>query len=305
MYGKVLCIYHSADLDGYGSAAIVKHFFSKNKKGWQVDLRGYNYGGNIPQVYDYDQIIVVDVSFPMSTFKEWVGLGKEIIWIDHHKHAIDEYGRYGEIDGLTVSLSTKLAAIELTWNFFMKDEMIPDVVKYLGIYDSWRNSDKKLWEKVILPFQYGMRSICNSPDQFPVCLIDDSSSECKVTVEELINKGKTILSYQRAVDKTLMRRAFKIEFEGYKTLAVNASGVNSLTFKAHKQYNRFQLYMAFNYNYKSGKFAVTIFSDNKLIDAGEIAKRYGGGGHKGAAGFLIETEELLEIFKEQREKIFY
>lgn len=303
MYGKALCIYHSADLDGYGSAAIVKKYFSESKEGWNLDLRGYNYGGKIPVVYDYDEIIVVDVSFPMETFQEWSSVGKKIIWIDHHKHAITEFEKLGKIDNLEPVLSTKFAAIELCWQYFFKTTT-PKAVTFLGAYDSWREPGSDLWESFVLPFQYGMRSICNAPEKFPDFLLKHVSDGEK-KFKDIIDKGKIILSYQRASDKILMRRAFKIDFEGYKTLVINASGVNTLTFKAHRHYKKFQLFMAFNYNFKSGKFAVTIFTENKFIDAVDIAKRYGGGGHQGAAGFLIETEELLEIFKEQHDKIYY
>lgn len=87
------CIYHEADLDGVMSAAIVKKYF----KGEDIDLLPYNYGKEIPDVNKYDKVFVVDVSFGDRTrflFDEWKEKGIDVVWIDHHKTAIDDMRDY-------------------------------------------------------------------------------------------------------------------------------------------------------------------------------------------------------------------
>ena len=57
------CIYHSADLDGYSSAAIVKRKYPF------VELIGYDYGKPmtaIDAIPDGEDIIIVDVSICMD-----------------------------------------------------------------------------------------------------------------------------------------------------------------------------------------------------------------------------------------------
>lgn len=90
------CIYHEADLDGVMSAAIVKKYFKGD-----IDLLPYNYGKEIPDVNKYDKVFVVDVSFGNRTrflFDEWKEKGIDVIWIDHHKTAIDDMRDY-EVKG--------------------------------------------------------------------------------------------------------------------------------------------------------------------------------------------------------------
>ena len=41
--------------------------------------------------------------------------------------------------------------------------------------------------------------------------------------------------------------------------------------------------------FDGSKWTVSIYSTNKNIDCSELAKKYGGGGHKGAAGFQCEN----------------
>lgn len=93
------CIYHEADLDGVMSAAIVKKYFKGD-----IDLLPYNYGKEIPDVNKYDKVFVVDVSFGSRTrflFDEWKEKGIDVVWIDHHKTAIDYEGLRSKASGGT------------------------------------------------------------------------------------------------------------------------------------------------------------------------------------------------------------
>ena len=112
---KVACVYHSIDLDGWMSTAIVKHWFLTNEnnesyivngvrhdRGGNIHIKpksltfiGYNYGQLIPDLSGYDKVIMCDISFPKE---EMLKLTKEkqsnFIWIDHHQRTIDETIQY-------------------------------------------------------------------------------------------------------------------------------------------------------------------------------------------------------------------
>jgi nanoRNase/pAp phosphatase (c-di-AMP/oligoRNAs hydrolase) len=49
--------------------------------------------------------------------------------------------------------------------------------------------------------------------------------------------------------------------------------------------------MLFTFN--GSKWVVSLYTKNPDIDVSEIAYRYGGGGHKAAAGFV--TDDILKI----------
>lgn len=65
---KTVCIYHSIDLDGWMSAAIVKHWFYNNPNGStpstedNLDFIGYNYGQPIPDLSEYDKVIDIIIN---------------------------------------------------------------------------------------------------------------------------------------------------------------------------------------------------------------------------------------------------
>ena len=134
---KTACIYHSIDLDGWMSAAIVKHWWLENstkgavtggifnEKDILVDVIkedsiffiGYNYGQPIPDLSEYDKVIMCDISFPKEEmFKLYEN--NDLVWLDHHISAINESKHSAVIlsyDNSKGIRDTKFAACELTW----------------------------------------------------------------------------------------------------------------------------------------------------------------------------------------------
>ena len=117
---KTVCIYHSVDLDGYMSAAIVKHWFLSqninkidnyfifeygknpydNLSAETLEFLRYNYGQPIPDLSQYDKVIMCDISFPMEEMYDVLvnRIGNNLIWIDHHISAIKNFE---SLDGVT------------------------------------------------------------------------------------------------------------------------------------------------------------------------------------------------------------
>ena len=53
-----------------------------------------------------------------------------------------------------------------------------------------------------------------------------------------------------------------------------------------KKYYEYPLVVNFAYNGKG--FSYSLFSSNPEVDCSKIAETFGGGGHKGAAGFFLD-----------------
>ena len=155
---KTVCIYHSIDLDGWMSAAIVKHWFNQqevsNKQGEDCNILnfiGYNYGQSIPDLSEYDKVIMCDISFPENEMYK-LCITKDFIWNDHHSSALAMY------ENIRPSLpndsyyakglrGVQYAACELTWKYFFPNEEMPEIVRLLGMYDSFRH--KQQWRQVV------------------------------------------------------------------------------------------------------------------------------------------------------------
>lgn len=278
----MIIVYHSRDLDGYTSGAILKKRFP------EAHLIGYDYGQPIPVLPSGDNIILVDVSFPISDMIAIAADSKSFTWIDHHITAINEFNERAHAEQMPPQLMAVLqdgvAACELAFNWAFPESEMPYSIKLLGMYDTWRNKDKKFWDEQVLPFQYGMRTMCHSAESFPEAILTAYDT---AEVADIVQLGKIILNYQDEQNAIIAKSAFEFLWRGYRVIAINASGFSSLAFKSVYNPDRHQIMMPFKF---TGKYWVfSLYTEHDDIDCSLIAKSLGGGGHKKAAGFQVDS----------------
>ncbi len=271
------CFYHSVDLDGKCSAAIIKLAYPL------CQLFGIDYGDAFPwDTIDPDEVLyMVDYSLqPFSGMERLAGMVTHFHWIDHHKSAIDEYEEAGgpAISGIR---DTKFAGCELVWKYMFPSDPLPEAIELLGRYDIWDHTNKN-----ILPFQYGMRS---KPDTEPenMAFWGNLFLASSPKVGEIIKDGRAIMAYEKTQNDQYMKKfAFEVEFEGLKFIAANKYG-SSQMFESVYNPEMYDGMMCFQ-KMMNGRWTISIFTDNADIDLGAIAKKNGGGGHAVAAGFQCD-----------------
>lgn len=140
-----------------------------------------------------------------------------------------------------------------------------------------------------MPFQYGMRMICGSPETFPNYLFDGREED----VIEIIKAGNTILKYQAQVNEAACKGAFEHEFEGLRFICLNGGGFSSDVFKSVYDESKHDGMMPFKYDGKNKQWVISMYG-TKDIDLSLIAKKWGGGGHKQACG--MQVKDITKIF---------
>jgi hypothetical protein len=161
-------------------------------------------------------------------------------------------------------------------------------VERLAAYDVFDRSDTDEWELNILPFQYGMKMRNMDPKHDATVwfwreLLGEHGEEmCK----PIRGEGVTALVFERENYRiTAKAAAYDCMFEGMLCLAINARG-NSLVLEAAKRPEHKMLIL---WGFTGGRWRVSLYENGHAdVDCGEIAKKNGGGGHKGAAGFEFE-----------------
>jgi oligoribonuclease NrnB/cAMP/cGMP phosphodiesterase (DHH superfamily) len=255
-----------------------------------INLRGYDYGmKKMFSIIDED-VIIADFSFPMETMKEIARDCKnKLTWVDHHITAINDYKK--EEPFCEAILNTDYAACEGVWKHLFPNSDIPMSVKLLSDYDAWHNSNKNYWDNMVLPFQYGMRVICNSVDTFPMDLL---SSDKRVF--EIIKDGLLILKYMKMTNESIANSSsFECDFKGLKAVCLNTPLFSSDSFKSVYDEAKHDIMLAYQFNGKAWKFS--IYCTKEYIDGSAISKSFGGGGHKGASGFIIKNEDFSDFFR--------
>jgi len=276
---KQTCIYHSRDLDGWMSGAIVKLLYPN------VELIGWDYGQPLPEIDINNQVIMVDISFPRSAMIE-ISEVHGLIWIDHHISAITDIGSVRDLWGGVQS--THKAACELTWEYFFPEANMPELVRLLGRYDCFGHKGTEE-EQRVLEFQYGARAaISNADDAYNYLtrIVNCPDPPQTTIMSMLADNGRAIYKYLCTEAQSTYAKRFLVVIDGYKFAAVNQERFNPVNFGIdyHKDgYDGFACFW-----YQDGKFNYSLYNDNGLVDCSVIAKLRGGGGHKGASGFRSE-----------------
>jgi len=128
------------------------------------------------------------------------------------------------------------------------------------------------------PFVCGLQLYDHGPKAEIWKELLDSST----TIPRLVQEGQTCLKFVERFGMDYGNKyGFETNFEGYRCFAQGLKWFGS----------RIDDYdICLFYAFLGDKWTVALLSNNPNIDVSAIAKKYGGGGHKGAAGF--ECDEL-------------
>ena len=281
------CFYHT-DMDGKCSAAIVHYFYSLHMprnmqateaNAYQRELAKTYYAINYNIDFPFDviepgeEVIIVDFSLQKAgDFERLLEITRNVIWIDHHKSAIEKHAHLdNQIAGIR---RDGIAACELTWKYFFPNREVPRVVQLLGDYDVWKfayGSDTR-------HLQSGIRLLDNDPwlPSWAEWFRDGDAA-----VSWMIDKGIIANQYRDNYYAGLIRSwSFQSEFEGYSAVCCNAGSVSSDLFDTAAESD---LMMPFVFDGR--QWTVSIYTRDPDIDCSKLAAKYGGGGHRQAAGF--------------------
>lgn len=220
---------------------------------------------------------MVDFSLPIEDMRRLNDTCR-LVWIDHHKTAIEVALATGFV-AYEQSIKIGKAGCELTWDHVYPNIEMPKGVYLLGRYDVWDETVPQAWV-----YQAGMRTFVDTSPESDIWvnILHPNSSIDHV---ELLTLGRIILAYQNK-ENTMYAKSccFEVGFHGYKTLAINKGLTNSKIFDSVWDDTKYQIMLTFVW--RKGQWNFSLYTtDNTGVDVSDIAREYGGGGHKQAAGF--------------------
>lgn len=280
----MLCIYHIADHDGKGSAAIVKRKFP------ETELMGLNHDMEIPyeEIEKHDKVVICDIALPVEYMLQ-LNQKTDLTWIDHHVSVINEYDelmkseKYAPIKGIR---QTGTAALVLTWKYFYPDEALPEGLRLLGLNDIYDLRDRR-----VRPFEYAVQTYgVNRPtDKIWSQIING-----EIDIKQMVEKGNAILSWVRHRNYRLIRgMGFESEYKGLRCICSNMAQGQSEFFDSLDNIKEYDFMVNFFMN-KKNRWNLTFYTYKDDVDVSKIAAEFGGGGHAKAAG-ASSLEKLPEF----------
>lgn len=315
-YTKGLILHHN-DMDGRSGGYLLYKYFKSFIHEEDITTMECSY----TTVFDWNELAdnntlvgIVDYSLNHQWFAKLIEVvpKENIIWIDHHKTAIEDYKEQSNLAGIRNIdyCGAELVAMYIN-GFHMKsngdlvDESgnkttyenayttVPTWIKEVGNFDCWRthidmDRSKKLNYGIRMHWDSNMLTTADGRQFWAD--IDYSNN-----VEKFIEEGAIIMKYQDSENKDMVAiNGFEVKlkkdpFADYKCIAVNTSSRGSDVFKS--VFDQYEVGFVFCFSDKKGKpvmnFSVYRLGMNpqKNIDVSRIAQSFGGGGHVGAAGF--------------------
>ena len=290
VFNRGLIIRHD-DTDGVGCEILAK-IYCPNKfdyvecKAGKVDpiLKKYLIEGS------YDLIIVADLSFDkeetLNLVKKYIEAGNQFYLVDHHKNAM-KYDGYDwayvsiEVDGLKNS-GTELLNRFFTEKIGIKDnKALIDFVELVRAYDTWdwfasNNIDAK---NLVELFEYNKE-----------LFIEDMISKILNNKEIINDNDRVKLEIISQVNKNYINKTSEeIEIFNYEGKHIALVVANQLQgFIANKifELNPEVQLIVFIVSPK----VISLRSTDDRMNAFEIAKRNGGGGHRNACGYTLNDK---------------
>lgn len=279
MSDKILVIYHGNCADGFTSAWIARKRFSQMDD-VTVDYHAGVYGDPPPDAGQYHQVYILDFSYKHPVLVEWAQKfnAVPICIIDHHKTAQED------LVDLPANVETHFnmqeSGASLTWDFFFPHEPRPDIVELVKDRDLWKFNDPRT-----RPFAAGLFAQKYEFDNW------DKAAE---HIDGFVEAGKAIeLKHFKDIEELMPKTCTMLHIDGYDVRGYNlpytmSSDVGNIAAKTEEPFGCC-------YWIDGADVVFSLRSnDTKEVDVSEIAKKYGGGGHRNAAGFKVSLDVFVE-----------
>lgn len=300
---EYLCIYHGNCADGFGAAWAVKEAL-----GDSVEFHAGAYQRPPPNV-NGKKVILVDFSYPPETLMAMIEDAYSILVIDHHKSAMEAMEKHEWPSWLTTDMSKYTGPVDFTryqqnlyqdecencgsriyfyfdmdrsgammaWDFFHPEKDAPPLIGHI--------QDRDLWKFELEGTRQIQAALFSYPYDFDIW-------------DSLMHKPEALKLEGYAIE----RKHFKDihEFIGVAASTHNIGGhivptLNAPYFwssDAGHIMSKGHPFAACYWHTDTG-MTFSLRSDDDGLDVSEIALKFGGGGHKNAAGFSIDHHNIL------------
>lgn len=295
-------VFYHDDVDGLTAAVLVQlHYPDK-----RCVLISYDYTRPFPveQVSEQEEVWILDISFSESTKNELHDLmhrTTKLTWIDHHISSIELEIRSSKEYKTAGIRDTWYSSAALCWMYLnsLKDfSKLPLFIRMISDSDTARHEIPEAFE-----FMLGLELKMGSDySEIIQQLIKESlhqSEEDRLIfpfLNRLIEDGKAVLGYKLRLSEAFEQNYLsKGKIDGHSAYVMNVLAEIPLISMKNLG-NQSEMFVGYMYDGRQNQYIYRLYSDNPKIDCRSIAEKYGGGGHRCAAGFrhpknLIEWED--------------
>lgn len=271
-----LVIYHANCYDGFTAAFIADDALLT--RGVDVELHPARYGEPPPDVAGRD-VLVVDFSYPREAMEAMHADAASLLVLDHHATA-EEACR----DLPFCQFDMERSGCGMTWDHFHPDQPRPFYVQRIEDRDLWRMAFEDT------PFVHAYVAA------LPMTL-DAWAHLASQPPNTIVAQGSAINAYIQRYCEKAAGEARVVEIEDTQAVVLNVPYQNASELADYLLKRFPDVSFAAGYFQRADRrwqFSLRSRSD---FDVSEIAKAFGGGGHRQAAGF--DVANLAHVLGDQ------
>lgn len=317
---QVAFIYHNADNDGKMAAFIARVMFQEevgidviNSTNTAVNLIGYNYGTNSEidtwlsdeESNKYDLYIFVDITPPIDWLQKVSG-NKDIIIFDHHEQAYKNItNKFLPVDYIYKS---NMCGAELFYynrkeiqKYFIPSNTNPfDSHKYnfeyllelIGDYDLWKfdsHTYDPLKRDYVLALNEYLR-LNGSSEQFYTYMME----EIYCNNFTFLHDGNILIKKIISETKYNISKGKPITIDSIDGYIINGYP-NYWCRELLREKGDYKFFIGYQIDTEKSIIKCSIRELDRKFNVLKIANKYGGGGHKAAAGFSISLTDFIKL----------
>lgn len=273
---KPLVIYHGNCADGYGAAW---SFHNADPFGYEYHAAVYQ---NPPPNVEGRDVLLVDFSYKRDVVVGMIEQANRVVLIDHHKTALDDLDDLIRSCALESHCSLDKSGAMLAWEYTHTDGP-PGLLRHIEDRDLWRFA---------LPLTREIQAcVFSHPYNFEVW-----DTLMAAGPEELAGMAREGAAIERKHHKDIAELVEvckrRMEIGGQAVWA--ASLPYTLTSDAGHLMAKGEPFAACYWDTPQGR-VFSLRSTEDGVDVSEIAKKYGGGGHRNASGFRVPFGHELTL----------
>ena len=269
---RLLCIYHGGNCaDGFAAAWAVRRRYP------DAEFFAGVYQTPPPDVSGRD-VLIVDFSYKRPVLLDMAKAARRIVILDHHKSAVDDLVDLPENVHAIFDMNRSGAMI--TWNYLFPDSTPPKQFEHIQDRDLWRFELPLTREILAAVFSY--------PYDFETWdTLMSTDPSILATEGTAINR-----KHMKDIRELLAATQRRMVIGGIDVPVANLPYIYSSDAGHIMAQN--EHFAACYWDTPDGR-VFSLRSTDAGMDVCEIAKQYGGGGHRNAAGFKVSKKHLLTI----------
>jgi uncharacterized protein len=282
MKKQILVLHHAKCMDGITSAYVLRKKFGLSRT---IEYHSMIHGSSPLPDFTGKEVYILDFSLMGEDLINCCNVATSVTIIDHHKTFIDHYTSLKEVpSNLNIAnTSTDHCGCVLTWKYLFPNDAVPLLLEYVEQRDLW------LWNK---EYCHEVLAYLESYFPFDFDILELLEQDLNRKFQQAVTDGISILRYMRKQSEELTSKAEMYDFMGYKVPGINNRiQVSEVLNDMGKGYP-----FAFAYWNSGGQLRVSLRSPSDGIDVSKVCEVLGGGGHRNAAGAVLELGDT-SIFK--------